>query len=73
MTARPPTAWRRASSLSVAEAGRVIGVGRSHAYQLADQGKLPYYRTPTGRRRVRPADLEPLVLDGGDPDLFGAG
>jgi excisionase family DNA binding protein len=71
MTRPAPTAWRRAPSLSVEEAGRVLGVGRSRAHQLASEGRLPTYRDHFGRRRVRPAALEALLTDGGQPELFG--
>lgn len=56
-----PRGWRQASSLSIEEAGRVLGVKRSRAYELADTGELPTYRTAAGSRRVRPADLEGRV------------
>lgn len=73
MTARPPTAWRRAPSLSVTEAAGALQCSRSHAYKLADEGKLPTYRDRLGRRRVKPASLEALLVSGGDADLFGGG
>ena len=66
----PPTAWRRASSLSLTEASAVLGCSPTQARRLADRGVIPTFRDGFGRRRVRPADLEPLV-DGSEPDLFG--
>lgn len=68
----PPTAWRKAPSLTIEEASRVRGWSRSLAYALAASGVLPTYQDHLGRRRVRPADLETLLADQHDqPALFG--
>lgn len=81
MTARqptPPTNWRRASDLTMAEAARVLKCSKSHAYALAEAGGLPTHQDQLGRLRVKPADLEPLVAtqqanDDAQADLFGGG
>jgi hypothetical protein len=44
--------WRTRGALSIPEAGDVLGVGRSLAFDLARRGDLPTIRL--GRRRVVP-------------------
>lgn len=44
--------WRRRGALSIPEAGAVLGVGRSLAFDLARRGDLPTINL--GRRRVVP-------------------
>lgn len=44
--------WRARGALSIPEAGGVLGVGRSLAFDLARRGDLPTIRL--GRRRVVP-------------------
>ena len=44
--------WRARGALSIPEAGDVLGVGRSLAFDLARRGDLPTIRL--GRRRVVP-------------------
>ena len=44
--------------LTVNQAAKAIGLGRRTIYRLMALGRLPYHLTPTGRRRVRRADLE---------------
>jgi hypothetical protein len=68
----PPTAWQRASSLSIEESARVKGWSRSRAYAEAESGALPTYRDHLGRLRVRPANLEALLAaEDAQPALFG--
>jgi excisionase family DNA binding protein len=44
--------WRSRNTLTVAEAGEVIGIGRASAYQAANSGDLPTVRI--GRRLLVP-------------------
>ena len=66
-----PTAWQSASSLTVTEAAAVLGISRTHAYRLIDSGDLPAERDELGRWRVKPCDLDPLLVD--QPVLFAEG
>ena len=48
-------------AVSLEEAGRLIGVGRSTAFRLANAGQLPTIRLAGGRRRVPLKALEKLL------------
>ena len=51
-------------TLTVQEAGRMLGISRATAYQLANQGKLPVIRL--GRRLlISKAGLERMVNEAG--------
>jgi excisionase family DNA binding protein len=54
-----------ADVLTVEEAGRRLGIGRSLAYQLARCGKIPTIRL--GRRLVVPRKRLERMLDGESP------
>lgn len=50
-------------TLTVAEAGRLLGIGRASAYQAVTRGEIPTIRL--GRRLVVPkAALDRLLRDG---------
>ncbi|MGH9235566.1 MAG: helix-turn-helix domain-containing protein [Acidimicrobiales bacterium] len=51
----------RRLTLTVAEAGQVLGVSRSYAYELVRQGQLPCMRL--GRRIVVPVRALEALLD----------
>lgn len=52
-------------TLTVQEAGRMLGISRATAYQLANEGKLPAIRL--GRRLlISKAGLERMVNQAGD-------
>jgi excisionase family DNA binding protein len=44
--------WRSRNTLTVAEAGEVVGIGRASAYQAANSGDIPTVRI--GRRLLVP-------------------
>lgn len=51
-------------TLTVEEAGKMLGISRATAYQLANQGKLPVIRL--GRRLlISKAGLERMVNEAG--------
>jgi len=53
------------ATLTVEEAGRVLGIGRSAAYDAARRGELPTIRI--GKRLLVPrARLEALLSDGNE-------
>lgn len=52
--------WRNRGALSIPEAGNVLGVGRSLAFDLARRGDLPTIRL--GRRRVVPTQALRVLL-----------
>lgn len=67
--------WRRAPYLTLTEAATILGVSRSQVYVLAQAGDLRTHQDDLGRRRVKPADLEPLLAAqeaeaAAQPDLF---
>ena len=65
-----PLAHLGVDSFSVPEAGRILGIGRNHAYALAAEGKLPALRL--GKKlRVTRISLERLMESAGvvTPDL----
>jgi excisionase family DNA binding protein len=53
----------------VAEAGQVLGVSRSYAYELVRQGQLPCMRL--GRRIVVPVRALEALLDTANPEPAG--
>lgn len=56
-------------TLSVPEAGDVLGLGRNKAYELARQGEFPVRVLKIGSRyRVSRADLERYLGITDDPD-----
>lgn len=48
-------------TLGIAEVARALGVGRSTVYELMASGELPSLKV-AGRRLVRVADLETLIV-----------
>jgi excisionase family DNA binding protein len=53
-------------TLSIPEAGKVLGIGRSAAYEAARTGQIPTLRI--GRRLIVPIPLlERLLQQGGKP------
>lgn len=73
---RPPTNWRSASSLTLTEAAAVWGVSRSLAYEWCTAGRFSTMPSPSGQRRLLPAEVERVLKDleaeRGDQDaLFG--
>ena len=50
-----------AATLSVPEAGRIIGAGRCLSYRLVQEGKLPVLRLGRRKLRVPKAALEELL------------
>jgi excisionase family DNA binding protein len=59
----------RRLTLTVAEAGQVLGVSRSYAYELVRQGQLPCMRL--GRRIVVPVRALEALLDEVARDAIG--
>lgn len=54
-----PLDTRHLVTVSLAEAGRLLGIGRSRAYQLTRDGQFPVpVKTIAGSLRVRLADIE---------------
>ena len=49
---------------SVAEAGRLLGISRAHAYELVARGELPHLRL--GRRVVVPKHAIEVLLASAD-------
>jgi excisionase family DNA binding protein len=49
--------------LTVLEAARRLGVGKSWAWQRVLNGELPSVKLSRGARRIRPADLERFIAD----------
>jgi len=51
--------WRPSSTtwLTIAQAAQVLGVTPPRVRQLANSGRLPYERSPAGRRLFRPAQV----------------
>lgn len=63
------TQMRTAATISVPEAGDVLGLGRNKAYELARQGEFPVRVLKIGSRyRVSQADLERYLGINDDPD-----
>lgn len=66
-----PRNWQQAISLSLTEAAAVLQVSRSAIYLKAESGDLPTHQDHLGGKRVRPADLLPLLAAQGEQaDLF---
>ena len=55
--------WREGdpSWLTAAQVAERLGVTRPRVYQLSDAGRLPYERTPDGRRLYRPGQVNVIV------------
>ena len=47
--------------LTAAQVAERLGVTRPRVYQLSDAGRLPYERTPDGRRLYRPGQVEVIA------------
>jgi excisionase family DNA binding protein len=56
-------------TLTVAEAGQVLGVSKSYAYELVRQGQLPCMRL--GRRIVVPVRALEVLLGTANPEPAG--
>lgn len=52
----PDSEW-----LTVVQVAREYNIPRQTIYKLAIAGKLPYYVIPSGRRRFRRSEVEPLL------------
>lgn len=66
MATTPETLERR--TLSLEEAARALGIGRTLAYELAQAGRFPARTIRVGRKyRVSTSDLD-RVIDGDDRD-----
>ncbi|WP_435109789.1 helix-turn-helix domain-containing protein [Nocardiopsis synnemataformans] len=63
-----PTATAPSPPLNSREVARLLGIGIDTLHHLDDGGQIPGFRTPTGYRRYRPADLERYL---GEPDARG--
>ncbi len=50
----------------------MFGVSVSTVASWADQGKLPYFKTPGGQRRFRPSDVEALLGADAGPEQASA-
>ncbi len=60
-----PTALAERKTLTVAEAGKALGIGRNQAYQAVHDGKIPSIRI--GKRWLVPkAALDRLLAGEGD-------
>ena len=57
-------------TLSVEEAGHVLGIGRGPAYELARTGQIPVIRL--GRRMVVPRAQLEAMLDGAAEEKTGS-
>lgn len=56
--------------LSLAEAGKYLGVSRGTLYTYMNDGRLPfYYIKGTNQRRIKKSDIDNLLVPGkpGDP------
>ena len=62
-TERPAPGQRR--TMTVEEAGSILGVGRSAAYAAAQHGEIPTIRI--GRRLLVPVDQLERLLSGDHP------
>jgi excisionase family DNA binding protein len=49
--------------LTVPEAARLLGMGKSWTWQRVLDGELPSVRLSRGARRIRPVDLETFIAD----------
>lgn len=47
--------------LTVMEVCREYNISRQTVYDLCQKGNLPYYTIPSGRRRFRRAEIEPVL------------
>jgi excisionase family DNA binding protein len=47
--------------LTIGEAAEFLGVSTASLRRWSDQGLVPVYRTPGGRRRYSPADLQRFI------------
>lgn len=57
MNQEPQAGW----TLGPKEVAEQIGVSKDTIINWADTGKLPCWRTPTGYRRFRQADIDALL------------
>lgn len=64
------TELRQRATVTVAEAGELLGVSRAHAFNLARSGELPTLKL--GRRRVVSAPRLLAMLDA-SPDMESEG
>jgi excisionase family DNA binding protein len=74
MTAGPqaPHDWRGRTTITVEEAGTILGIGRSSAYELVRSGEIPMIRL--GRRFVVPvAPLRRMLGEAPSDDNDAAG
>jgi len=49
-----------APDLTASQVADRLGVHQATVIRWADEGRLPYYLTPGGRRRFRPEDIEAI-------------
>lgn len=49
--------------LTPAQVADLFSVSVNTVAKWADEGKLPFFRTPGGHRRFRPRDVEQLMAD----------
>jgi len=47
--------------LTVMEVAREYSLSRQTIYDLCQKGRLPYYTVPSGRRRFRRDEIEPVL------------
>jgi excisionase family DNA binding protein len=57
---------RGLATITVPEAGALLGLGRDSAYRAAERGELPTLKL--GRRLLVPVPRLLALLNGGDPD-----
>ncbi len=60
--AAPPPAPAKPLCVSISEAGRLLGIGRSTAHRLADQGRIPVLQLAS-RKVVPMAWIERVVAE----------
>lgn len=59
-----PQPLSEAPELTPADVARLMGVTASTVSRWADEGKLPFFRTPGRQRRFRRSDVDRLIAAG---------
>lgn len=57
--------------LTTGKVAALFSVHRSTVSRWADEGKLPFFTTPGGQRRFRPADVQAFTAPEPMPEAVG--